>query len=84
MAVRGTASRGPCPQALGRPPPGPKAPVHKTRGSRRAGRAGEPAMGPRAGVGKPHLAVHLNGIAVDRRGNAGHVGKGWRGEQDKS
>ena len=27
------------------------------------------------------LAVHLNGIAVDHRGSAGHVGQGWRGEQ---
>ncbi len=27
------------------------------------------------------LAVYLNGIAVDHRGDAGHVGKGWGGEQ---
>ena len=27
------------------------------------------------------LAVHLNGIAVDRRGDAGHVGQGRGGEQ---
>ncbi len=49
MAVRGTASRGPCPQALGRTPRGPKAPVHTTRGSRCAGRLGEPAVGGRMG-----------------------------------
>ncbi len=27
------------------------------------------------------LAVHLNGIAVDHRGDAGHVGQGRGGEQ---
>ncbi len=27
------------------------------------------------------LAVHLNGIAVDDSGGAGHVGQDWRGEQ---
>ncbi len=27
------------------------------------------------------LAVHLNGIAVDHRGGAGHVGQGGHGEQ---
>ncbi len=46
VAVRGTASR------AGRSPPlGPKASVHKTRGSRRAGRAGEPARGAPAASG---------------------------------
>ncbi len=38
MAVRGTTSRGPRPQAWG----SPKAPVHKIGGSRRSGRLGEP------------------------------------------
>ncbi len=27
------------------------------------------------------LAVHLNGIAIDHRGGAGHVGQGRGGEQ---
>ena len=27
------------------------------------------------------LAMHLNGIAVDHRGDAGHVGQGGSGEQ---
>ncbi len=27
------------------------------------------------------LAVHLNGVVVDHRGGAGHVGKGRGGEQ---
>ncbi len=27
------------------------------------------------------LAVHLNGIAIDHRGDAGHVGLSWGGEQ---
>ncbi len=27
------------------------------------------------------LAVYFQGIAVDHRGDAGHVGPGWGGEQ---
>ncbi len=41
MAMRGIASHAPRAQALGRP----KAPVHKIWGSRRSGRAGDPAVG---------------------------------------
>ncbi len=41
MAVRGTASRG-----RRGPPPGPKAPTWKHGGSRRSGRAGDPAGAP--------------------------------------
>ncbi len=44
--------RAPLVQGLGPPPQGPKAPVHKTRGSRRSGRAGEPAVASLASPGR--------------------------------
>lgn len=30
------------------------------------------------------LALDFEGVAVDHPGGAGHDGKGWRGEEDKS
>ncbi len=53
MAMRGIASH-----AGRRPPPGPKAPAHKTWGNRRSGRAGEPAVGAGGGVGSLDDAPH--------------------------
>ncbi len=40
-----------------------------------------PALGRVDPVKAYPLAVHLNSIAVDHRGNAGHVGQGRGGEQ---